>query len=1006
MGCHVNKILAPNGEESQLYNDLVEHFGSEEEALTYWYLPRTPQFKKVEGDWEIPGYTGGITLDDRGEPSLQDVLGYFNGEETKAMTQSKKLLEQYNNTMKNLEKVKQQLFDSLTAHLARISGVKSKEGKENIKALQEFRSKVLQADWIEALLRTNATATKQLDPIFKFLDEQFLSDKPSYYMISKYISQLKSFDSIDELYKAITSSPILATPLAEQLKELSSLVNKKNSYMQRYEDMVKDRVANELHSISRDKNLGLEDVKELLDEAPKDISKWESTLYYAGDSKDKIVSLLAQVIKRSKDKVRLRDIKIRNVAEAQMRKVQEEFPDMTEEALYNAITEDKSGTLISPDTSKFDSFMSKYEGTSVESFLRFYTKAMRELNDYLPNSKRLADGKVAPLTKNEAKSLLHNQVSEVVHDMMKQHWLASEGNSEVSTVSFEDKIPIYMTSEMDPKVYSETLDQLLSEGLEMKAAKRQAMSAAIEAFDEKRVPSLLHSLSLFGHMASNYKESIDIIDVVEGTMKALETRKVIKRDAQGNIVKSKLKDMFSNEVKLDGSSTNAYAMAEALVKTQVFGEKEKKLKDWKVGKYTVDTNKVLRNIRKYNSTLMLGFNFVAATSNILQGESSQAFEVAAGEYFDKKTYNRATREYASELNNLMADVASGVPKSKLNLINEYFDIVGDINEDRLRGRDDRGKLKRLASTSTLMFMSTAGEHMMQTRSGMAMLMKIPTYDINGKEISNVYDSIEITDGVLSFKDGRFVKNEQGELTVIDQNAVSMMSRQIAGVLRQLHGNYNSETSAAWQRNALLLMVGQFRKWIADGFQRRYNPKTFRESTGKEAEGMYRSTGRFLKMLVSDLKTEGFQFQRNWDSMSQVEKMNVARTVSEVGMTIGLGIAAALLSSMGDDDDDVNPAVYYGAYFTNRLMTESMFFYYLPNTWQILKSPAASMTVVEQIERTVTYMLPQNITETYRSGLYKGQNKALVNSLKLVPMYKQIGRIMPEGIKAQVQYFNM
>lgn len=1005
MGCTVHKILAPNGEESKLYSDLVDHFGFENEALAYWYLPRSPQFKRVEGDWEIEGYEGSIKLDENGEPTIQQVLGYFSEEETLAMQQSKKLRDQYKDTVKGIEKAKQLLFDSLTVQLNRLKDVKSKAGIQNRKDLEAFRNKLQGLDWVDTMIRTTAVAEGQLDSIFNFLDQQFLSDNPDYYTIGRYMNHLKSFDSLDALYQAITSEPILAKTLMGDVQALSRLVNKKNTYKRKYENFTKDRVTEKLFSVAQDRTTK-EDIRELLDEAPKDISKWESTMYYAGDSKDKIVSLLAQVIKQSKDKVRVGDIELRHNLEKSFQKVQEQFPNLSEEELYKLLTDGKTGRLLTIDEF-YTKAGSQYANTSVEDFLKYYTQKMDELNNLLPKSKQLDPGKTPPLTKSMAKTLRSHSVGEVVRDAMHKHWLAAEGKDSGNDVAFEDKIPIYMTSEIDFETYQKVFKELIVDGLSEKEATQEAMAAAKDAFDENRIPSLLHGMEVFGNMAHNYKESINIIDVVEGTMKSLENRKLIKTDSKGRIIKSRFKDMFNNAVTIEGSKSNSYAMAEALVKTQIFGEKEKKLADINVGRYTVDTNKVLRNIRKYNSSLMLGFNFIAASSNILQGESSQAFEVAAGEFFDKKTYSRASKEYASSMGDLMRDVTSGKAESKINLINEMFDIVGDISEDQLRRDPTKKKLRRIASTSTLMFMSSAGEHMMQTRAGMAMLMKMSAKDMNGNN-TNVYDSLEVHEGTIRFKEGTLVQNEKGDFVPVSLEGISLISRRISGVLRSLHGNYNEQTSAAWQRNALGLMVGQFRKWIADGFSRRWSQGEYiNQSTGASKKGFYVSTYQFMTKLLSDCRSEGINFSKEWNDLSLTDKRNITRTMSEVGMTIGLAAAAALLSSMGgDDDDDLNPAVYYATYLTNRLMTESMFFYYVPNTWQILKSPAASLTVVEQLERTLTYMMPQNINETYRSGLYKGQNKALVNALKLVPVYKQIGRVMPEGIKAQVQYFNM
>ena len=77
-----------------------------------------------------------------------------------------------------------------------------------------------------------------------------------------------------------------------------------------------------------------------------------------------------------------------------------------------------------------------------------------------------------------------------------------------------------------------------------------------------------------------------------------------------------------------------------------------------------------------------------------------------------------------------------------------------------------------------------------------------------------------------------------------------------------------------------------------------------------------------------------------------------------------------------------------------------------DTWEILKTPAASMTVVETTMNTLYYGLPWNWDERYQSGIHKDESKFYVSLKKQVPLWKQIERMSPEGLKGQIEILNL
>jgi hypothetical protein len=65
-----------------------------------------------------------------------------------------------------------------------------------------------------------------------------------------------------------------------------------------------------------------------------------------------------------------------------------------------------------------------------------------------------------------------------------------------------------------------------------------------------------------------------------------------------------------------------------------------------------------------------------------------------------------------------------------------------------------------------------------------------------------------------------------------------------------------------------------------------------------------------------------------------------------------------------------------------------------------------MSVIQQTGKTLEYAMPWNWDEVYESGYNKGENRFLENFQKQIPIWKQIERMSPDGIKGQLQFNNL
>jgi hypothetical protein len=237
------------------------------------------------------------------------------------------------------------------------------------------------------------------------------------------------------------------------------------------------------------------------------------------------------------------------------------------------------------------------------------------------------------------------------------------------------------------------------------------------------------------------------------------------------------------------------------------------------------------------------------------------------------------------------------------------------------------------------------------------------------------------------------------------------SRQINALIRRLHGNYNSNTPIALQRHALGKLALQFRKWVKPGAERRWGGKKYNEFLEAEVNGSYKDFALVMGGILKDLSRLRFSvMSENWSKLSPREKMNFWRTTTELGFLASTLLVMSLLS--GDDDDDDFLSVF-ALYQANRYITELTFYADFRATLEILKTPAATMGLVEdsisilgQAKADAWGVVTGEGPERYTSGSRRGQLKITKNMGDFFPLGRNIKRLETDVLAEQLKYSNM
>jgi len=495
----------------------------------------------------------------------------------------------------------------------------------------------------------------------------------------------------------------------------------------------------------------------------------------------------------------------------------------------------------------------------------------------------------------------------------------------------------------------------------------------------------------YAKMANNYKTKNELLGEMELTKLFVENREYIVTDPKGNPIK-KIMDSFKQK-SLTKSGKNSL-LAEQLadwLQTELYGKAKMDEGEVNLFGYKIDKAKAADLIGRYTSLNLLGLNMVQGIANVNFGELQQAIEAMAAEYFNANELTKASKIYFKNLPAMASEWGSRTRDNWVSKLLEQENILNDYDDVNFKSNN---RFMQNFNTSVLFAQAHAGEHFMQSRVMLAMLLKVEAKDSKGVVIGNMAEmySVNRANGRLEIdKRVDLVKSNwtQEESIAHFQKTKRLLSR--------LHGEYSDVGKSAAQRYMLGRLGIMFRKFLIPGFKKRWDKKKYNEFLENYTEGDYRNTGNFIKNIFLDLiALRTSLVSEQWGQLLPREKANVIRAVSEVSFSIALAILSTIfLSAAGDADDDKKKLLYnHLAYLTSRTRTEAMAFINPSEMINLLRSPAAAMMPLENLIKLVGQMMPPSFKgfDEYQNGNWKGHYKINKTIMKLTPGVKQYYRI--------------
>jgi hypothetical protein len=425
----------------------------------------------------------------------------------------------------------------------------------------------------------------------------------------------------------------------------------------------------------------------------------------------------------------------------------------------------------------------------------------------------------------------------------------------------------------------------------------------------------------------------------------------------------------------------------------------------------VSLDKGTNTLLKWSALTALPFNIPSGVTNAAMGALNNLIESVAGEHLDVKDLAKGTATYFKYLPQFIADRNKVGGKHWMTKVVEDFDLLHDHYINNFGEKVSGTAARKLATTSSLMFLQTGPEHQIGISNGLAHLNAIKFF--NGKFIGKqafFSEGGKESDWKSATSLLQALEEGQGELKGAYANAWSIKDRQVVKnrvkeINKYVQGNYATSNKTALARRWYGKLVEFFRKYVVSGFARRLGKQRYNHATQTVMEGSYVSVYNMFKEIYQDMKTMGFKeaFDK---SLSPTRKANLKRLIAE--LTAFILVFAAVTALTPDDDEEKNTYAENMVLLILRRMQSEITFYANPNeTWRMLKNPSIGMNTVDSLVGLfggLIFVWGEDAHYKRKSGIWeKGDSKDIAHLIKVMPIFK--GIVTSRTPEEQLKVFN-
>lgn len=290
--------------------------------------------------------------------------------------------------------------------------------------------------------------------------------------------------------------------------------------------------------------------------------------------------------------------------------------------------------------------------------------------------------------------------------------------------------------------------------------------------------------------------------------------------------------------------------------------------------------------------------------------------------------------------------------------------------------------------------------------------------------------------ILDEKDG-VVRIKEGSL--FTDTKAGLFADRIRTVNHSLQGIYNTIDRSALQNHIVGELLLQFKKWARPTYIRwfglKWGKSTYSEAMGNYRSGAYGDLRRFIGAPLiqginnaKDLENPIIEAVRNigigyMDFLGNVkfyyhllpphQQANVRRSIAQIAALTLFStlIYAAMMAAGGDDDKErgvIMNNIIYALSGTQSEIYDTTLPGWLAFIMRTKKTVAPAERTITDLTKAVYYTMVSPITleqkRVYETGIYKGESKAAVNWMKVIPGLRQVQNM--QHLESTINYYQM
>jgi exodeoxyribonuclease-5 len=403
------------------------------------------------------------------------------------------------------------------------------------------------------------------------------------------------------------------------------------------------------------------------------------------------------------------------------------------------------------------------------------------------------------------------------------------------------------------------------------------------------------------------------------------------------------------------------------------------------------------SIIKYVQLKGMGWNVFSATTNMIFGNFANMIHANGGEDFTLKQMRKAFTIMLNSMGNAFtAGYANTPTANKVRNLMVKFDVLKEFNEEAHKTAENSNVNKKGIKKLAPYELQRSSEYFVQGQIMVAYMMntKLDHTDENSPSLWEAYGE----DGTIKEEYGEHVEWEGDFNNEEHNNKRHTWKVRLDAIIKTIHGNYDPASAVRAKGKIVGRFLMQFRSWIPEGFQARFEAYKPDHILGRHRKGRYNTMADlgFKNSLITLFKQATYQKDafdllktNSKEGHTEVDIANMRKNLAGMTFTVSMFALGVLLKGMTLDDDDEEGKLVMNLLINEalRLETDLTFFNSISSFEALSQSAIPAFSAVNDFGRFAGAAIGFITGEDDRitNGPYAGESKLGRSTMKVLPM---------------------